>query len=464
MPNFWSSMLQQAYECFNGPRTVDYEFEKKAQELKLVKEQVYQIRAIITGFPQRTSGIKAVCSDIFNSFSLPFEKEKCYYGFADDVCNAHKALEKSYSSCAEMISKIGADTGLWVSSFQEVDELLKKRVEARKNYDHYDEKMEKLVKERNEKLSKGKKESAKDVEVFERNEEKFRNSATEYISLSNQAYYKMQELLDSRYKLITPIMVNFLEEEKKFFNQASQIMNYFNNLAPRVQQLHLSYQKTPIKYNAIDYLRGRHIIGKDFEKNQGNSKLIQTGIIIGGKPQITSSICPDFTPNQNQGGYPPSGGFGGTPNPMPNSQNPYNQQNHPQNRQNYPPTNMPPSQNKNPIVNQQRLPQYNFPPYNNQQHPPQNNANPYSNNIQQPPQHNQTLNVTDNHQNVDLNDPIKNPYEDDKEEIPNPYENNANNIQKNPYEEDFENKKEEGGEKEGEEGKEHHNEGGDKPQ
>ena len=41
MPNFWSTMLQQAYECFNGPRTVDYEFEKKAQELKLVKEKVY---------------------------------------------------------------------------------------------------------------------------------------------------------------------------------------------------------------------------------------------------------------------------------------------------------------------------------------------------------------------------------------------------------------------------------------
>lgn len=463
MPNFWSSILQQAYECFNGPRTVDYEFEKKAQELKLVKEQVYQIRSIITGFPQRTAGIKAVCSDIFNSFSLPFEKEKCYYGFADDICNAHKALEKSYVSCAEMISKLGADTGLWVSSFQEVDELLKKRVEARKTYDHYDEKMEKLVKERNEKLSKGKKESAKDVETFERNEEKFRNSATEYISLSNQAYYKMQELLDSRYKLITPIMVNFLEEEKKFFNQASQIMNYFNNLAPRVQQLHLSYQKTPIKYNAIDYLRGRHIIGKDFEKNKGNSKLIQTGIIIGGKPQVTSTICPDFTSNQSQGGYRPSGGIGGTPNPMLNNQNPYNQQNYPQNRQNYPPFNVPPSQTghdafqKNPTVNQQRPPHYNIPTYNynNQQQPPQNNTNPYNNNIQQPPQHNP----------VDLDEPIKNPYEDDNTEIPNPNDNNANEIQKNPYEEDVANKKEEeGGEKEGEEGKENDNEGGEKPQ
>ena len=54
MPNFWSTMLQQAYECFNRPRTVDYEFEKKAQELKLVKEKVYQVKSIITTFPQRT--------------------------------------------------------------------------------------------------------------------------------------------------------------------------------------------------------------------------------------------------------------------------------------------------------------------------------------------------------------------------------------------------------------------------
>ena len=461
MPNFWSSMLQQAYECFNGPRTVDYEFEKKAQETKLVKEQIYQIRSIITGFPQRTAGIQAVCSDIFNSFSLPFEKEKCYYGFADDVCNAHKALEKAYLACTDLISKLGADTGLWVSSFQEVDELLKKRVEARKTYDHYDEKMEKLVKERNEKLTKGKKESVKDVEVFERNEEKFRNAATEYISLSNQAYYKMQELLDSRYKLITPIMVNFIEEERKFFNQAAKIMNYFNNLAPRVQQLHLSYQKTPIKYNAVDYLRGRHIIGKDFEKNQGKSKLIQTGIIVGGKPQVTSTICPELTHNQNQGGYPPSGGSGGMPNPMPYNQNPYNQQNYPQNRPNYPPTNVPPNQmnpnayHNNPTMNQQRPPQYNLPSYNNPQQPPHNNANPYNNNPQQPPQHNNTFNNTEIHQNVDLDEPIKNPYEDDKNEITNPYDNN-NEAEKNPYEEDFTNKNEDGGE-----GGEEKHEGGD---
>ena len=32
MPNFWSQTTQSIYELFNGPRTVDTEFEEKQKE------------------------------------------------------------------------------------------------------------------------------------------------------------------------------------------------------------------------------------------------------------------------------------------------------------------------------------------------------------------------------------------------------------------------------------------------
>ena len=387
MPNFWSTMLQQAYECFNGPRTVDYEFEKKAQELKLVKEKVYQVKSIITTFPQRTAGIQGVCDDIYNSVSLAFDKDKCYYGFADDVCNAHKALGNAYSNCQTLIVKLAADTAKWDASFAEVETLIKKRAEARKTYDHYDEKMEKLVKERNEKLAKGKKESVKDCELFERNEDKFRKAAQEYISSSNTAYYKIQELFDFRYKMIIPVLADFIESERVFFNKGAQILNYFNNIQPRIQQLHLGFQKTPVKYDAVDYLRGRHIIGREVEMAKGQQLYIQKGVIMGGKPKPTLTIESSYKPQPQMNNQ---------------IQNPYSNNN----------------KGYNPYTNPY---QQNQPIY------PQGNTN-----IQQIPPH--MPNLPEYHP-PELQEPeLKNPYEDDTTEMKNPYEDNKEENVKPPEE------------------------------
>ena len=46
----------------------------------------------------------------------------------------------------------------------------KKRFELRKTYAHYDEKMEKWVKEKNIKFNKGKEESESDIQKYENNE------------------------------------------------------------------------------------------------------------------------------------------------------------------------------------------------------------------------------------------------------------------------------------------------------
>ena len=51
-----------------------------------------------------------------------------------------------------------------------VENSVKKRFELRKTYVHYDEKMEKWVKERNIKFNKGKEESISDIQKFESNE------------------------------------------------------------------------------------------------------------------------------------------------------------------------------------------------------------------------------------------------------------------------------------------------------
>ena len=293
MPNLWSATLQQLYECFNGPRSIDYEFEKKAQEFKLVKERIGLIKQTLLSFPGKAQGMLSFCNDVYNYFTLAYEKDKCYYAFIDDVSNAHKALENEYSNCKDLIYKIAQDTIKWDTCFTEIDTLIKQRSEKRKAYDHYDEKMEKLVKERNERFAKNKGESAKDVEIFERNEEKFKSAASDYVKLSNQTYYKIQDFLDSRYPLLTQVISEFIIAEQNFYTKAAEIMSYFKDLKPKLQRLEANFQKTPIKYNAVDFLRGRNIIGKSFTDNTNQSRYTERGIIhgtndasINNKPQI----------------------------------------------------------------------------------------------------------------------------------------------------------------------------------
>ena len=316
MPNLWSTTLQQLYECFNGPRSVDYEFEKKAQEFKLVKERIHLVKQTLFSFPGKAQGMLSFCNDVYNYFSLAYDKEKCYYAFIDDVSNAHKALENEYSNCKDYIYKIAQDTVKWDSFFAEIESLIKQRSEKRKAYDHYDEKMEKLVKERNERFAKNKGESTKDVELFERNEEKFKAAASDYVKISNHTYYKIQDFLDSRYPLLTQIISDFIIAEQNFYMKAAEIMSYFKDLKPKLQRLDANFQRTPIKYNAVDFLRGRNIIGKSFTDNLNHTKYTERGIIHGTSdstlnnkqqpPTFAPSYAPintNFSQNPNQQNY-----------------------------------------------------------------------------------------------------------------------------------------------------------------
>ena len=289
MPNLWSTTLQQLYECFNGPRSIDYEFEKKAQEFKLVKERINLIKQTLFSFPGKAQGMLSFCNDVYNYFSLAYEKEKCYYAFIDDVSNAHKALENEYSNCKDLIYKIAQDTVKWDSCFAEIESLMKQRSEKRKTYDHYDEKMEKLVKERNERFAKNKSESTKDVEIFERNEEKFKTAAADYVKISNHTYYKIQDFLDSRYPLLTQVIAEFIIAEQTFYSKTAEIMSYFKDLKPKLQRLESNFQKTPIKYNAVDFLRGRNIIGKSFTDNLNHTRYTERGIIHGSNDSTLSN-------------------------------------------------------------------------------------------------------------------------------------------------------------------------------
>ena len=426
MPNFWSKLAQEAYECFNGPRTKDYDFDKKAQELQLTKDKIFQLRTIITNFPQRTLPFKSMFEEISSLFSLVFDRNSNYYGFMVDVCNAHRALLNAYSECCDMMKKVSDECSDWDNKFIEVENDIKRRNELRKNYDHYDEKMEKLVKERTARFNKGKSETESDIQKFESNEKKYKDAALEYIQLSNQTFFKMQTLLDLRYTMVAPVVGDFLEAERVFFGKGAQFLDYFKGVAPKIKRLENGFKKTQITYDAAETLRGRNILNKENEKEG----YLLTGIIPGnnnGKnstPLITGETNNmgnkgNINNNNNNNKYNNNNNLGGSYTQIGNQMNQMKQYKQPQTINYGHVAQNPYGFNKSVSVNVNTNP-YSGNPHNN--NPYANNNNPMQKSINKSNTGNLNQSTNFNQNNFERNNSINNP------------NRNNNNIQDIPFE------------------------------
>ncbi len=271
MPNFWTQTTQAIYELFNGPRTVDTEFEEKQTELKGAISSMSYVSNLIQNFQSQTSGIRNFCQNLYTNLPKAYSGNSVYTPFIVDLCNSHKNIENAYLNCCNALKTLQISNQEWDNLFNEVKSALQKREESRKIYDHYDEKMEKLVKDRNEKLQKRIEENPKDIEKFERNDGKYKRAASDFIQLSNYCYRKMQELLDMKYKILNPLISSFVSEEKKFFDSCSFFMNKFENAYQKLSGLDRGFQKTPINYDGSRYVRAAKLLN---------------GVNVGNLPQI----------------------------------------------------------------------------------------------------------------------------------------------------------------------------------
>lgn len=441
MPNFWTNIRQQAYECLNGPRTKDYDFDKKLEELNQTKTKINQVKSIMLSFPTRTAGLLELCEDIIRNLPSAFFKDNSYYPFIDDVACAHKAFQDAYLKCRTSMEQLQKDTQTWDKIFEGIEIDVRKRNDLRKVYDHYDDKLEEMVKERNAKLVKNKPESTSENEKFERNEKKWRDSTSQYVNQSNHTYKRMQDLLDSRYNLMVPIIMTFVTNERLLFINLAKIFNYFENCQCKWQQMTSQYKKQKIDYNALDFVRGRDLLN-DNEVNTKritNLNTVTTGVIGGNLP-----------PGSNK--KPPNNMGGGEDNinqqksQQPNTFNDVIQgnqmsSNQPINNQpQYPPQKMPgPGQN-------QEYPQQLLPPNQFIPQPSTMNQPPHSKNLQQYPQK-QPINQSQ-YQQFNQNQPnyLSNPQQKFNQssfpQQPNPeiyqkYQQQYQQNQGNPYQPDI---------------------------
>lgn len=261
MKSAWTSVSQKEFECFLGLRERDFEFEKKTEELTLAQQELDRIKEVLLSFANQTQGLPVLYEDISNNIIQAYSKDNCFFDFIQNVVRIHKELQAAYFNCKDLMETIVNDTQQWKDIYSQAEKDILDRNEKFKTYEHYDIKMEQLVKERNEKLNKKKTESDKDIEKYSRNYDKYLQATNEFIESSNKAYLIIHNLLNNKYSLISQAVTNFILFEKKFFDRVSQILSYYNNAKPMLDDYNRRYVKKGIEYDATKFIRGRRMNG-----------------------------------------------------------------------------------------------------------------------------------------------------------------------------------------------------------
>ena len=409
MKNTFNKLTQSLFEAFKGPRTKDYEYEKKTQEYQICKERMLLLKSLIDNYPARLDGYKTTLDNLISNLENIFDKEQGnYYQFMSNVVGAHKALNEKLLNMFLRMENLKTNMKKWTENCESVDSKLALREEKRKVFDHYDEKMAELLEERNKIILKGKIPNDKDDEKYVRNVKKYQSSAKEYIEATNDAFKHICYFMDSRYDNISLSIVEFIEIEAAFYNEASYIFNFFKNTRNNIIALRQQFQPIRRDYDASNFIRGKSLLNIDIEEMMKDCTTISG--VIEGKPKSSvneMNKAPTFNQTYNQG----NNNFNGTHQRANSFSNSYNPNNDYGNKNNY----------NNNYGNNNFNNNYNNYNNNNNYNKNNYNKNIYSKN-----------NYNNNNSNIATN-PYKKGFIDNS--VPDPFADqpNNNNVALNPY-------------------------------
>jgi hypothetical protein len=168
MPNFWTKTSQKISEAFSGPRTKDTEFDLKVEELKTAERGVISMKQFILTFHGYTQSLKAFSRDMNNAIKNIYEVNSPFAIIAKEIYEAHLDLEKFYDTFCNKVSVLQKEANDWHLLFNDTKQQITKRETLRKTYDHYDEKLEKLFKAKQDKFKKNINETNKELELLTR--------------------------------------------------------------------------------------------------------------------------------------------------------------------------------------------------------------------------------------------------------------------------------------------------------
>lgn len=168
MPNLWSTTTQKLSEFINGPRTKDTDYELKLQEFKSYEVKFHKLKDIFQNYFKNTHGYKNVSKDICTTLVTIYNESSVFWPLVKEINGIFEQSETLYDQLIINICEIEKTFDYAIAEMHGADKLIELRKNSRMEYDHYDEKLEKLVHARLEKHSKNIAETEQEIKKFER--------------------------------------------------------------------------------------------------------------------------------------------------------------------------------------------------------------------------------------------------------------------------------------------------------
>lgn len=167
MPNLITKFTQTISEAFKGPRTKDEEFNKKVDEYMNIEKAITNLKLCLKNYKAYSQGIKNLNIEIVKSFKIIYDGTE-YGKLSSILTDMLEHVNNLYDQKIKNIDISSNKTDEWLNGFSEIKVMLDEREKLRLDYDHYDDKFEGIIKERDDRKKNGEIEDQKDFEKYQR--------------------------------------------------------------------------------------------------------------------------------------------------------------------------------------------------------------------------------------------------------------------------------------------------------
>jgi len=227
-------------KLFHGEKQADNEYDGALNTFNTLNESMNKIKAASNNYLNSITSTFLNSNNCSAAFSALLE-EAGHPNQYQDMCEkfrvAHNLLnpEKQQALSVELHDTVLKSIDETLTGFKVIQQRIASRNELHKELEYYANKVHELDKERNERASKGKSESSKDTEKYQRNQEKLKACTTDYTTFAGPLITDLNHAWATRIDTLGPVLVNFVRFEKHFleiYNSAINEVNSGEKLVP----------------------------------------------------------------------------------------------------------------------------------------------------------------------------------------------------------------------------------------
>lgn len=227
MPNFWTKAGQFISEAITNKKTTDVEYTLLCNQMIKTETGINSLKNLLKNFSSYLEPFNKYIRTLNDALNQVYKDSPLKTQF-EHYIHLHELILKDFDNLGKTINKLYSKTSEWNTIFVQAKEIKKQREEKRKNFDHYSQKLVKIEGDPNKK---------KNLELVQRNQEKYDKALKEYLEISEKSFVVTQNSIKLGWELANPIVAELLMSEKDLYEKITFHLNELDDVATNLENI-----------------------------------------------------------------------------------------------------------------------------------------------------------------------------------------------------------------------------------